>query len=65
MIAAALALIAVWKVRRARWWLLLALVAWVFSLGPLLRSSTHRWRFTIDGYASYITLPWALLQNCR
>ncbi len=63
VIAAALALIAVWKTRQARWWLLLALIAWVFSLGPLLKLEDAPLTFRIDGYASSITLPWALFQN--
>ncbi len=63
MIAAALALVAVWKLRAARAWLLLALVAWVFSLGPLLKVVDTPLALRVDGYASYITLPWALFQD--
>ncbi|MFN8560046.1 MAG: hypothetical protein U0703_00045 [Anaerolineae bacterium] len=63
VIAAALAGIAVWKVRAARGWLALALVAWVFSLGPLLRVDGEPLTLRTDGYASYVTLPWALFQN--
>ena len=63
MIAGAAGLIAVWKVRAARWWLLLALVAWVLSLGPLLKILDQPVRFTVDGYTSYVTLPFALIEN--
>ncbi len=63
VIAAALALIAVWKVRAARAWLVLALVAWIFSLGPLLKLVDAPVAFRVDGYASYATLPWALFQD--
>ena len=63
VIAAALALIAVWKRRAARAWLILALVAWVFSLGPLLKLVDTPLALRVDGYASFVTLPWALFQN--
>ena len=63
MIAAVLGLIAVWKVRAARWWLILALVAWVLALGPLLKIFDQPVSFTIDGFTSYITLPFALIAN--
>ncbi|MBI1256856.1 MAG: hypothetical protein GC204_05255 [Chloroflexi bacterium] len=63
IIAALLGLIALWKVKTARGWLLLALVAWVLSLGPLLKIFDQPVRFSVDGYASYITLPFALIAN--
>ncbi len=63
VVAAALALLAVWKWRAARWWLLLALVAWVFSLGPLLKVGDEPLTLRIDGYPTSITLPWALFQD--
>ncbi len=63
VIAAALALIAVWKRRAARAWLILALVAWIFSLGPLLKLVDTPLALRVDGYASFVTLPWALFQN--
>ncbi|MCC6804269.1 MAG: hypothetical protein IT319_15415, partial [Anaerolineae bacterium] len=53
VVAAALALVAVWKVRAARGWLALALAAWVFSLGPLLRVNGELLAARIDGYASF------------
>lgn len=63
IIAGALALLALLRVRAARWWGALALVAWVFSLGSLLKIFDQPARFTVDGYESYVTLPWAALQN--
>jgi hypothetical protein len=63
IVAAALALIAIWKVRRARGWLAAAALAWVFSLGPLLKLFDSPLALRVDGYATHISLPWALFQN--
>ncbi len=63
IIAALLSLIAVWKVKAARWWLGLALVAWVLALGPLLKILDQPVTYTVDGYISYVTLPYALIAN--
>ncbi len=63
VLAALIALIALWKRREARGWLLLALIAWIFSLGPLLKVYDEPLAVQIDGYATHITLPWALFQN--
>jgi len=63
IIAAALCLIAVWRVRRARKWLLLAALAWVFSLGPLLKLYDQPLADRVADYPTYISLPWALFQN--
>ena len=46
-----------------RWWLALALVAWLLSLGPLLKMFDTPIALEIDGYATSITLPWAWVQN--
>ena len=61
LVAAALALIALVKVRDSRWWLLLALVAWVLSLGPILKILDQPLSFTVDNYQSFVTLPWAVV----
>jgi len=58
-----LAIFAVWKFREARWWLLLALVAFGLSLGPLLKVFDQPIAFTSDGLTSYVTLPGALLSE--
>jgi hypothetical protein len=63
IIAAVLALIGVVTKRAARWWLLLALVAWVFSLGPLLKMYYAPVSTQVDGYNTYVTLPWAAYYN--
>ncbi len=63
VIAALLSLIAVWKVRAARGWLALALIAWALALGPLLKLLDQPLSFTLDGYSSYVTLPFALIAN--
>lgn len=41
----------------------LALLAYLFALGPLLKIFEQPVMFTIDGYASYITLPGAALTD--
>jgi hypothetical protein len=63
IVAGVLLIIGVWKFRAARWWLALALVAWVLSLGPLLKIFDQPLRLSIDQYETSIPLPWALLQN--
>ncbi len=63
LIAALIALVALWKRRAARGWLLVALIAWVFSLGPLLKIYDEPLAVHMNGYATHITLPWALFQN--
>ena len=50
--------------RRWKWWvLLLALLAWILSLGPLLKFLDSPARMMTDGYETYITLPLAAVQN--
>ena len=49
--------------RRARFWLLLAALAWIASLGPLLKIFDSPISLTADGHPSYVALPWALVQN--
>ena len=63
VIAGGLGLLAVWKRKAARGWLGLALIAWVFSLGPLLKICDSPLEIRLDGYATHISLPWALFQN--
>ncbi len=61
VIAGALALIGVWRRREARMWLGLALLAYVLSLGGLLKILDTPVQFTTDGYISYVALPWGIL----
>ena len=63
VVAAGLAIIGVWRSRAARWWLLLAVAAWVLSLGPLLKVFDSVVTLNIGDQASYITLPWIAFQN--
>ncbi|MFN8377795.1 MAG: hypothetical protein U0452_03915 [Anaerolineae bacterium] len=63
LISAALVILAAVKVRRARFWLLLAALAWIASLGPLLKILDTPVSLSADGHPSYIALPWALVQN--
>lgn len=60
-IAAVLALVALLRIREARWWGGVALFAWVMSLGPLLKINDTVVSITLDGYSTHILLPWALL----
>lgn len=63
ILAALLAFVAFWKMRAARWWLLLAVVAWVFSLGPLLKVFDQPVSVRVGDAATFVSLPWALFQN--
>ena len=58
-----LALIGLLAYRQARWWGLVAFIAWVLSLGPLLKIYDAPVQLQIGTYPSYIVLPFALLQN--
>ena len=49
--------------RRDQWWLGLALLAWVFSLGPVLKIFDQPLLFNIDQYRSAVVLPFALVAN--
>jgi hypothetical protein len=64
MVTLALAMVAVWKRRQdALVWLVVAGVAWVCSLGPVLNVNGAPVQVQIDQYLTYIPLPWALLQK--
>lgn len=63
VLAGTLALIGTIFRREARWWLALGVLAWVFSLGPLLTVYDQVVTVQLDGYATYIALPWAALLN--
>lgn len=55
--------IALWRVPKARSWLWLGAVAWVMSLGPLLRSGGEVVGLRADGYPTAITLPYAIIAD--
>lgn len=61
--AGALALIGARRWPRARGWLLLALIAWLGALGPLLKVFDTPLRLMIGGWETFVALPWALLQS--
>ncbi len=61
--ALALAVIGLLTRREARPWLLVALGAMVFSLGPLLKWRDDPVTLHIEQFDSYVTLPWAALQD--
>lgn len=63
LVAALIALLALWRVKAARWWLGLAVLAWIASLGPLLKLYDTPITAIIGGYPTAITLPWALISD--
>ncbi|MBN8590963.1 MAG: hypothetical protein J0M33_04365 [Anaerolineae bacterium] len=63
LIAGVLAVIGLWRVRPARWWLLPLLICWVTALGPLLKVFDQPLSISTGGYASFIPLPWALVAD--
>ncbi len=58
-----LALLGIVSRRVARWWLLVALVAWILALGPVLKLYDHALTAVIAGYEAVVPLPYALLMN--
>lgn len=58
-----LALIGILSRRAARWWLLVALVAWVLALGPVLKVGVQAVSAVIAGYEAVVPLPYALIMN--
>ena len=63
LIAALLVLVGVVKWAAARPWLLLAMVAWVLSLGPLLQALGQIVTLHLGDYTTGVALPWLLLQS--
>jgi hypothetical protein len=63
LIAGLLALVGLWKKAAARWWLLLAVVAWILALGPLLKIFDAPVSASTGEYSTFITLPWALVAD--
>jgi hypothetical protein len=62
IISLLLLLIAAWR-KPARVWLALLLVAFVLSLGPLLKLFDQPVTLTINGYQTPLVLPWALVYD--
>ncbi len=63
LIAAGLALVGLWRKREARFWLPLGGVAWLFSLGPLLKVLDSVVTLNLGDYTSNVTLPWLAFAN--
>ena len=63
ILGGSLALIGAIRRRAARWWLLVALAAWLFALGPVLKVYDQAFTATVAGYETVVPLPFALLMN--
>jgi hypothetical protein len=63
IVAALLALLAAWKRPEGRWWLLLAALAWLLSLGSLLKVQDTPVLLDLGDFQTYLPLPWALVQD--
>lgn len=63
VVAAGLALLALWRVRAARLWIGLAVCGWILSLGPILQLNGTPAVFTSGDYLSHIPLPYILLEH--
>jgi hypothetical protein len=61
IIVAILALIGASRVQQARWWLVLAVIAWLLALGPVFKAFDQPMLLEIDGLPVTITPPWAVL----
>lgn len=58
-----LALVGLFSGREARWWLVVALVAWLLALGPVLKMSGQVLTASIAGYEAVLPLPLAFVIN--
>lgn len=58
-----LALIGLLSKRASRWWALVAGVAWLFALGPVLKILDQPVTIAISGYETIIPLPYALFSD--
>lgn len=63
IVAVLLVAVGLWRHRTARGWLALAVIAWVLSLGPLLKHYDSPILINTNGYSTYIPLPWAFLES--
>ena len=58
-----LALLGIFRRREARWYLLVAFVAWLLALGPVLQVNDQVLVGSIGGYPAVLPLPFALLDG--
>lgn len=64
VVALGLALVAIiTQPRRALPWLIVAIGAWVLSLGPVLRVRGRVFEFVVEGTTTAVALPYALLMD--
>ncbi len=63
IISTSLAGIGLWKWRESRWWLLLAVVAWILALGSLLKVFNSPVLLERGTYQTYVTLPWSAFSD--
>ncbi len=63
VIGSFLALVGVLSQRKARWWLLVAFITWIFALGPILKILDEPFIMSIAGYDTIVPLPYALFIN--
>ena len=56
-------LLALWKAPRSRFWWGVALLAWLLSLGPLLKVFDQPVTLAVDGYSSGVALPFAAIAD--
>ncbi|MBN1966879.1 MAG: hypothetical protein JW910_19660, partial [Anaerolineae bacterium] len=63
LVALALASVALARRSEARPWLVIALGAMLFSLGPLLKWRDAPVILRVEDFTSYVTLPWALFER--
>ena len=61
--AGCLALVGIASRPVSRWWLLVALGAWILALGPLLKVYDQAVSASLAGYEAVVPLPYALLVN--
>lgn len=62
LVAGALAVLALAR-GRGRFWLGLALLAWVLALGPILNLLGQPLSVTVDGHATFVTLPMLFVEQ--
>ncbi len=63
LLGGGLALLGALHRRAARWWLLVAFVAWLLALGPVLKANGEAVSTFIAGYETVVPLPYALFIN--
>ena len=63
LLGSLLALLGIVYRRESRWWFLVALVAWVLALGPVLKVYDEALTATIAGYEAVVPLPYAIFIN--